>query len=300
MTIQAEISPSRGKRKRRPRSTSQKQSRQAPLSILEKLRVEAAMRTIACSEAWIDSVIEELLERKRISYTTDEHGSLKTEISELLVSISMAGIYPPAADDKAKYEGRGDRAREIHIGSAMKPCFTHACTRRRTDDTRAILYPANYVGTSSRSHGTCYTCYVNGSRLVETAEELGLDPVTFQSSSAEGVKQVGDGRWEENAWRNVSSASLVNDPAIIIAINEHRWSCFSDRSNKLHKRGLKTLGAMNDFLEYGHRMIEVAGLSFDAAELLEKLVREYPRQGAWVPVKIVERRTSQREFPRLK
>src|SRR5688500_18531985 len=83
------------------------------LDTFEYVKIRAHLYTIACSPAWVETILDVIRESQqdrdkrrrnqrhpRVRVAVDQRGRLKTKIPDLLIALEEAGIYPPVADDR--------------------------------------------------------------------------------------------------------------------------------------------------------------------------------------------------------
>jgi hypothetical protein len=285
-----------------------RKKQQADLTLEELQKIRGHLFSFACTESWIDAIMEKLVARdargKRIvKYVTTESGRLKTKIPKLLELIADAMLYPPPADDQAKCYLRNQ---VYHMGSKMRPCLCEQCTLAGAGK-RHVLWPANYMVKEHLS----YTCAVNRNfvdpDLVEDLDpqaELLVDVGHGQRGRAITAREAAEQmRLDPDAWRRDKLDRLGLDAYDIMALRKHRWSQVTgnvtfDAKGKEHSsarlmhRGLCNIGSLFDFLDLGHSLLEVDGLTQESAANIQQLVNDYPREPR--PAAVRMRRASTR------
>lgn len=244
------------------------------LTATELINLHARLLSLACTDAWADSIIEAVQARRRngkrlIPYAITDAGTLRTKIPRLLEMIADAMVYPPKADD---YERCYLKTGAHHIGSQMMPCHCRDCRGER-------FWPAGYICDGWIS----YTCSVNRRTLADDAPE-NAGRVTMQGASERVI-------YDPDVWRHDSISKLkIEDPVIVHRLRSHRWSqVVGDSRARLEVRGLGTLGAVQDFIDLGRSLAEVVGV--DGAFEVARRLDEYPKNPRRRGVRVIFQKT---------
>lgn len=257
--------------------------------------IKPDLRHVACSEPWVDAACEVLNARRPsgkpvVPYAVklpkrwvDDKGEtrfrvdLSTAVPKLIDMLSDHGVYPPAADDPA---------------SRMRPCYCRLCAPAGSQ--RAVLYPATYVGT----RGLSYECWIaREASDADMAAMLDSDPDTLylleQDRAAEAQKYHNGRRVEvrvpvrverPNAWREDKIGRLgVSSRTALSAMRGHAWTqVVGDVKAKIVTRRLRTIGDVADYLEMGHKLSHVPGVTPETArDVVDRLIAydKEPRRG---------------------
>jgi hypothetical protein len=271
------------------------------MTVMEWEGVRNGIKTVACTEAWAEATEAAMLKprpngKPAVPYVVSPTGTLKTRMPRLLDMVAEAGIYPPKADDVAKWLPGGG----YHWGSQMRPCLCPECLTDHGGPYRAILWPAHYV-----SGGLSATC--NANRLeadMEAAAKLDPDAAALAEVRWVRERNVGvSGRRvadkvpmkvaDPDAWRHdpIRRLKLASRTAMA-AIRRHRWSVVTGTVKaRVEPRRLRTLGDLADFIELGHRLTSVPGLNGTCAADAWERFMAYPRAARMVPVEWHELKT---------